>query len=196
MLATESTAAVDATLGLALTVRARNAIAGCFGLDLALEPPHPALGELGATFVTLRCAGELRGCIGTLIPMRPLEDDVRHSARAAAFADPRFEPLRRDEFGAVAIEVSVIGLATPLRFDNEAHALTLLRPFEDGITLRWRGAGSTLLPQVWQSLPQPKDFLVALKRKAGLPHDFWADDIELSRYSVVHFVEATEVLTQ
>ncbi|HEU0202257.1 MAG TPA: AmmeMemoRadiSam system protein A [Burkholderiaceae bacterium] len=181
-------------LGPALLVRARNAIASVFLLPALDEPMHPALAKPGATFVTLRCGGKLRGCVGTLIAVRALDADVRHAAYSAAFTDPRFLPLRADEYPSLCIEVSVIGASTTLPAANEAEARVALRPFIDGVTLRWRGNGATLLPQVWKNLPQPEEFLAALKQKAGLPADFWADDIELSRYSVVHFDETTGVL--
>jgi hypothetical protein len=175
-------------------VRARNAIASVFLLPTLDEPSHPALAQPGATFVTLRCGGKLRGCVGTLVAVRALDADVRHAAYAAAFTDPRFFPLRADEYASLCIEVSVIGVSTALSVANEAQARAALRPFVDGVTLRWRGNGATLLPQVWKSLPRPEKFLAALKEKAGLPADFWADDVELSRYSVVHYDESTEVL--
>lgn len=181
-------------LGPPLLVRARNAIASAFELPTLDEPPHAELAKPGATFVTLRCSGKLRGCVGTLIPVRALDADVRHAAYSAAFADPRFAPLRADEYPALYIEVSLIGTTTPLEVASEAEARATLRPFVDGVTLRWRGNGATLLPQVWKSLPRPEEFLAVLKQKAGLPADFWDEDIELSRYSVVHFDETTEVL--
>ena len=61
------------------------------------------------------------------------------------------------------------------------------RPGRDGLTLRWRGRSATFLPQVWEQLPAPRDFLAALKRKAGLPADFWAEDVLLERYPVRKF---------
>jgi hypothetical protein len=176
-------------LGAALTARARNAIGSVFGCAAAAEPAHPALGRPGATFVTLRQAGELRGCIGSLEAHRPLEHDVRHNARAAAFQDPRFDPVARHEVDALRIEVSVLGRATPLAATDEAGLLRQLRPGVDGLILRWRGQRATFLPQVWEQLPQPASFFSALKRKAGMPGDFWADDMLFARYEVLKFAE-------
>ena len=176
-------------LGAALLARARNAIADAFTLPTGHEPEHPALSAPGATFVTLRLAGALRGCVGTLVATRPLGHDVRLQALCAAFRDSRFAPLQREEFGALAIEVSLLGPPLPLAASSEADARAALRPGVDGVILEWRGRRATLLPQVWEQLPGPGDFLAALKRKAGLPADFWADGLRLQRYRVRKFVE-------
>lgn len=181
----------DEGLGEALLSRARNTIAGALGAATVAEPEHPALARHGATFVTLRCAGELRGCIGTLAASRPLELDVRHHARAAAFHDSRFEPLRRDEYAALQIEVSLLAPAEPLMVRSEAEAHAVLRPGVDGVTLELGSRCATFLPQVWEQLRAPVEFLAALKRKAGLPAHFWSADIRLERYTVRKFSEAT-----
>jgi len=184
----------DAALGGALLSRARNAIADAFALPAGHEPSHPALAAPGATFVTLRRQGALRGCIGTLTALRPLGDDVRLHALCAAFHDTRFAPLGRDEFDDLEIEVSLLEPALPLAARSEAEAHALLRPGIDGVILEWRGARATFLPQVWEQLPEPREFLAALKRKAGLASGFWAEDVQLSRYRVRKFVEAGEVV--
>jgi AmmeMemoRadiSam system protein B/AmmeMemoRadiSam system protein A len=179
----------DAALGLALTRRARNAIAATLGLPQHDEPGHEALARPGATFVTLQQGGELRGCVGSLEAVRSLGQDVRHNARAAAFHDPRFDPVAAHEVEGLRIEVSLVGAARPLDVRCEAEALRSLRPAVDGVILECRGRRATFLPQVWQQLERPADFLRALKHKAGLPRDFWCDDLRLSRYRVRKFTE-------
>ena len=179
----------DPLLGAALLARARNAIATSLGVHEAPEPWHAALVDAGATFVTLHVDGALRGCIGRLVPSRALDDDVRANAMAAAFDDHRFASIAHEELPRLQIEVSVLGPATPLNATSEAEALRVLRPGVDGVILSWRGQSATFLPQVWTNLPDPAEFLRALKRKAGLPADFWADDLHLSRYQVVEYVE-------
>lgn len=179
----------DRALGQALLARARNAIAQALGHATGPEPRHAALESTGATFVTLRCQGELRGCIGTLRAERRLHDDVRRHALAAAFEDPRFPPLEHAEFADLDIEVSLLGEPEPLAVISEAHALALLRPGRDGVILEWRGRRATFLPQVWEQLPRPEAFLRELKRKAGLRIDFWADDVKLARYEVCKFAD-------
>lgn len=179
----------EQSLGEALLARARNSIAGVLGAPARAEPAHPALQQPGATFVTVHVGGELRGCIGTLEACRPLDEDVRHHARAAAFRDGRFAPVREHELEALHIEVSLLGASEPLPAASEAQAHALLRPGVHGVTFDWRGRSATLLPQVWEHLPEPADFLAALKRKAGVPEDFWADDVHLAVYTVRKFSE-------
>ncbi len=180
-------AADEAALGAALLARARNSIAAALGERAGDEPLHPALAQPGATFVTLHVHGELRGCIGTLEARRALEVDVRRHAQAAAFEDLRFAPIRAHELEALQVEVSLLGASEPLPVAGEREAHARLRPGVDGVTLRWRGRSATFLPQVWDQLPEPGDFLAALKRKAGLPADFWAEDLVLERYTVRKF---------
>jgi AmmeMemoRadiSam system protein B/AmmeMemoRadiSam system protein A len=180
-------AAEEDGLGKALLGRARNAIAGKFGLPGVAAPDHAALAEPGASFVTLHRRGRLRGCVGTLEARRSLGEDVHHHALAAAFHDARFAPLAQHEFVDLEIEVSLIGASSALAAESEREACAALEPGVDGVILAWRGRRATFLPQVWEQLPQPEDFLAELKRKAGLAPDFWAPDLRVSRYSVRKF---------
>ncbi|GAB4166448.1 MAG: hypothetical protein OHK0026_17040 [Rhodocyclaceae bacterium] len=180
---------MSADLGEALLVAARAAIGERFGIAEPAPAELPRLREPGASFVTLTEDGELRGCIGSLEAVRPLIEDVRSNAVAAAFRDPRFPPLRREEFDRVRVEVSVLAPAEPMSFRDEADALSQLRPGQDGVILACGHARATFLPQVWESLPGPRDFLAHLKRKAGLPADFWSDGIRLARYRVTKWKE-------
>ena len=181
---------MNETLGQALLVRARNAIAAAFGRPPAAEPDDPALHQPGATFVTLTQAGELRGCIGSLEAHRLLDADVRENARAAAFRDPRFPPLAAEELARTRVEVSLLTPARPLSFTDEDDAVAQLRPGLDGVILEYGGRRGTFLPQVWESLPEPRQFMAHLKNKAGLPSDFWASGVRLYRYEVQKWKEA------
>jgi AmmeMemoRadiSam system protein A len=144
----------------------------------------PWLAAPGATFVTLVAGGELRGCIGTLIAHRALAEDVWANARGAAFHDPRFPPLAARELAATEIEVSLLSPLEPLAAGGEREALALLRPGVDGVVLELGHRRGTFLPQVWESLPDPAEFLRHLKHKTGLPPDFWSPELRLSRYAV------------
>ncbi len=179
----------DAELGRALLIRARNAIGEEFGLTPEPEPAHPALRLPGATFVTLTQDGQLRGCIGSLEAWRPLDEDVRANARAAAFSDPRFPPLAKSEFARTRVEVSLLTPPVPLRFIDEADAMRQLRPGIDGVIFEYHGRRGTFLPQVWESLPEPERFLAHLKQKAGFPADFWSREVRLYRYEVQKWKE-------
>ena len=180
---------VDQQLGDALLARARNAIARDLGGAQVGEPDHPALHQPGATFVTLTREGELRGCIGSLQAFRPLDQDVRENARAAAFRDPRFAPLSERELAATRVEVSLLTPAEPICFTTEEDAVRQLRPGIDGVILESERHRGTFLPQVWESVTDPWQFMSELKRKAGLAEDFWSKDLKLYRYEVQKWSE-------
>lgn len=175
--------------GLVLLPIARAAIARRFGLWFETDEDAEFLSEPAACFVTLTQQGRLRGCIGSLAPHRALADDVRANAHAAAFQDPRFAPLPAEELSTTRIEVSVLSPLAPLAFVDEDDALSQLRPGVDGLVLACDGRRGTFLPQVWESLPQPRQFLSELKRKAGLPADFWSVQMQLFRYEVEKWQE-------
>ena len=177
-------------LGLSLLTIARNAIARNFGEEVVTVTPHPELAHPAATFVTLTQNGQLRGCIGSLEAHRALAADVAENAFAAAFRDPRFAPLTSDELPRTRVEVSLLGPAEPIDFIDEADAIASLRPGVDGLILTHRNRRATFLPQVWESLPDPRRFMTQLKLKAGLPADFWDKNITLARYGVQKWKEA------
>ncbi|MCO5108925.1 MAG: AmmeMemoRadiSam system protein B [Burkholderiaceae bacterium] len=183
-------AAQGDALGAALLSRARNAIAAALGLPQVAEPSHPALAAPGATFVTLRRAGQLRGCIGRLeAGEHSLDEDVRRNARRAAFEDPRFPSLGPDEWPGLAVEVSLLGALEPVSVTTESDACRVLRPHEDGVVLDWRGRRATFLPQVWSQMADAHEFLSALRHKAGLPAGFWHEELTLSRYRVMKYAD-------
>jgi AmmeMemoRadiSam system protein A len=140
--------------------------------------------------VTLFSHGTLRGCIGTLEARRVLGADVRANAVAAAFADPRFPHLGADEFLDTLVEVSLLSATEAVTADSERALLDRLRPGVDGVVLEYAGRRATFLPQVWESLPEPADFLAELKRKAALPIDFWSSAVKVSRYDVIKWRES------
>lgn len=167
---------------------ARNAICRALRVSRVVMPMddgHRAwLSRPGATFVTLTQYGELRGCIGSLQACDPLIDDVSNNAVSAALHDPRFMPLMADELDSVSVEVSLLSELQSLKFADEADALAQLRPAIDGVVFEYGPYRSTFLPQVWENLPQPSQFLAKLKSKARLPEDFWDEEIKLSCYTV------------
>ena len=181
----------DAENGSTLLKLARSEIGSKLGHELSLLAQADWLNEPGACFVTLTRQGELRGCIGTLEAHRPLGVDVRENAVAAAFRDPRFTPLTLVEFDDIRVEVSLLSPTEVLVVASEEHALASLRPGVDGVVFEYRHYRSTFLPQVWEQLPEPAEFMAYLKRKAGLSTDFWAEDVRLSRYTVSKWKESS-----
>lgn len=139
-------------------------------------------------FVTLKIDGGLRGCIGHILPIEPLFKSVIDNAVNAAFHDPRFPPLSKDELKQVNIEVSVLSVPKSLPFKSPDDLLKKLRPKIDGVILKKGHAASTFLPQVWEDLPDKTDFLEHLSRKACLPKDAWKES-EFQVYQAEHFSE-------
>lgn len=169
---------------------ARNSIESALGAsELKLLPDEPWLKPAHATFGTLTQNGRLRGCIGSLEAHRPLGEDVRHNARAAALSDPRFPPLRREELGATRIEVSLLSTPKLLAFADHADLIAQLRPGEDGLILEYGQARGTFLPQVWESLPDPEQFVGQLKQKAGLSPGVSTAKCRVQRYRVLKWKE-------
>lgn len=169
---------------------ARHAIDEAFG-DVA--PPAkdaPWLSELGACFVTLTLDGELRGCMGSLEAHRSLLQDIRNNALSAAFRDPRFPPLTKEEWGCTRVEISLLSPLEAMKFFDENDAASQLQADRDGVVIEYQSHRGTFLPQVWQQLPDPLVFFSHLKMKAGLTPDFWAEGIKLYRYRVTKWKES------
>ncbi|MFC2970288.1 AmmeMemoRadiSam system protein B [Acidimangrovimonas pyrenivorans] len=173
---------------------AREAIAGRLA-----ERPAPApdpgraatpLQTRAASFVTLTQDGTLRGCIGSIAARRALATDVAENAIAAAFRDPRFPPVTAGQLPQLRIKLAVLSRAQEMRIGGEDEALARIAPGLDGLILTSAGRRGTFLPAVWDSLPEPRAFLSALKQKAGLPRDHWAEDLRLHRFRVESFAEA------
>lgn len=148
------------------------------------------LAAFGASFVTLTISGHLRGCIGSLEAHQSLVEDVREHAVAAAFEDYRFSPVTRDEFSTIEIEISRLTQPVPLDYSSPDDLPELLRPGVDGVILKDGYRRATFLPQVWEQLPSPDDFLTHLCAKMGAPSDLWRKKLlQVSLYQVEEFHE-------
>ncbi len=147
--------------------------------------------ENKGAFVTLTRAGKLRGCIGNIMPERPLAEAVIHNAENAALRDSRFSPVVAEELEQIEVEVSVLSVPSPLGFTTPEELLTKLRPHVDGVVLDLGGRRATFLPQVWEQLPEPSSFLRRLSEKAGLsPEALRAPELQISVYQVEAFHES------
>jgi AmmeMemoRadiSam system protein A len=144
----------------------------------------PELHRNAAAFVTLEKDGKLRGCVGSIVAHRPLVSDVAENACRAAFQDRRFQPLTLDEIteNRIDVHISVLSPQVKMSFTSEADLLTQIRPGRDGLVLQDGSKRGVFLPVVWESIPDPKQFLAQLKRKAGLPETHWSDTVQLWRY--------------
>jgi AmmeMemoRadiSam system protein A len=172
---------------------ARASIGHGLAHDLPLEPaPKQLAGRLAehhASFVTLYRRRQLRGCVGNLEATRPLARDVARNAWRAASQDPRFAALAEHELVQATIEVAVLSAPQPLPCESESELRQRLVPHADGLLLVAEQARATFLPKVWEHLPQPAEFIRELKRKAGLPPDYWSSSLRFSRYRVVSFAD-------
>lgn len=148
------------------------------------------LREQGASFVTLTIRGQLRGCIGALEAHQALAKDVREHAIAAALEDPRFPPVREDELSRIQLEVSRLTRPLPLEYTDAADLLSKLRPHVDGVILRDGVRRATFLPQVWEKIPDPAEFMDNLCYKMGVSDHAWrTKHLEVLIYQVDEFDE-------
>jgi AmmeMemoRadiSam system protein A len=150
----------------------------------------PLLREPRAAFVTLRSAsGDLLGCIGSLTARQPLIADVAEHAFDAAFRDPRFPPMTRERAHGMVIDISVL---SPTRTFPCASYDDLLAcvPVGSGVVVEAERRRATFLPAVWEQLPEPRDFLAALWRKAALDPGEWPAGITVEVYDSEEFAES------
>lgn len=138
----------------------------------------------GATFVTLKKDGELRGCIGSIIAHRSLLEDVISNAISAGFSDPRFNPLSEDELSHLSIEVSLLSEPHMIEYKNFNDLCEKIQPNIDGLILKHGVYQGTFLPQVWEQLPSPKLFLEHLSQKAGSSISIYEKHPTIYRYRV------------
>ena len=177
---------LDALFGLAdLGVRA--GLAGEEAPKVDSEALSPALRDPRGVFVTLEVDGQLNGCIGSVVPAKPLGAAVPELAWRAAFADPRLPALTPTDYPSLEIKLSLIGPLEPVPAESEAELAANLRPDVDGVFIRWGTANATFLPAVWAKLPDPTSFLRHLEAKAGLRPGEWPPGTEAWRYQSAEF---------
>jgi len=148
----------------------------------ALVQAHPWLAEQGAVFVTLNEHHQLRGCIGSIIAHEPLIDDLIRNAKAAAFSDPRFNPLQPEELDQIEIEISLLTPPEAVEYVDTADLRRIIRPGKDGVILQMGGYQATYLPSVWEQLRDFDLFFSTLCQKAGLPGNCLESHPTIYRY--------------
>ncbi len=180
----------------ALTSLARRAVEERVRSGRDIDTPRellarfPRLGVERGAFVTLRKAGALRGCIGSLQSHQPLAADVVQNAVNAALHDSRFSPVQADELANVVFSISVLGEPRPLPKMAPEALLAMLGESKPGLVLELERRRSTFLPEVWEELPEPAEFLTHLCRKQGSPRDCWrSPDARYLAYGAQHFAE-------
>jgi AmmeMemoRadiSam system protein B/AmmeMemoRadiSam system protein A len=142
----------------------------------------PPLADPRASFVTLRHEGRLRGCIGSARAVRALAEDIADNAYAAAFEDRRFAKLGHRDLDGLDISVSLLSKPRPIAFTDEHDLVRKLRPGSDGLVIAAGRRRALFLPQVWATIPEPRDFLAQLKRKAGIGEDVAGGELRAWRF--------------
>ena len=170
-----------------LLIAARQSILSAF--DEAEKPEinytaYPLLKQKMGAFVTLKIDEDLRGCIGYIIAIKPLFETVYETARAAAFNDPRFKELTREEFDKIKIEISVLSLFEPIKSYDEIEL------GKHGLLME-EGGRAVLLPQVATENNYTREqFLTALCHKAGLYGEYWKETkLKLKVFTATIFSE-------
>jgi AmmeMemoRadiSam system protein A len=154
-------------------------------VDLLKHPPR--LQEFRNTFVTLYVRGEFQGCIGSMRAHTPLVQDVAKNAFSAAFQDRRGAPMSPTDLPDLKISISILSAPEPIQFLDEAELISRVRPGIDGLIVEEQGRHGTLLPSVWENIPDPGDFVRHVKLKAGLPSSYWSSSIRYMRYRTEYF---------
>ncbi|RXJ74077.1 AmmeMemoRadiSam system protein A [Veronia nyctiphanis] len=170
-------------LGIVRTVLTRH-----FNNDpLALPEPEAYSEKLhkpAGCFVTLEVNHQLQGCIGAISSPMPLIHEVHNKTLAAAFQDRRFTPLTAQQLDDLSIEVSVLSEPQLLEVESEQACLDFLEENKVGVILSCNHRRAVFLPQVWEKLPVPFDFIRALKRKGGMDEADWPSDMRVDVFSV------------
>lgn len=156
-------------------------------LNVNLSNYPEELHAIKACFVTLEMQHNLRGCIGALVASQPLIEDVACHAYEAAFDDSHFPPLQSREYALLTVHIAILSELEPMQFESEQDLVRQLRPNIDGLVLEDKSYKGMFLPTIWKSLTNPQDLLCQLKRKAGLPTDYWSDTIKIQRYTTESF---------
>ena len=150
----------------------------------------PKFSEKRGTFVTITINDNLRGCIGHIIPQETLLEGIKENAINAAFKDPRFNPLSKGEWEDIKIEISILTDPAILKYSDADDLLKKIRPDVDGVIIKKGYYQATFLPQVWEQLPDKKEFFTHLCLKAGMDGDEWKNGkLEVYTYQVQAFEE-------
>ena len=154
-------------------------------------PEHipPVLLQYGASFVTIKIDGQLRGCVGSIYPTKPLILDLIDNAKNAGFADSRFVPLTIEELENIDISVSLMSSIERINYKDEKDLLSKIYPY--GILISEKEKRAAYLPFIWEQLPDREIFLNSLKEKAGLPPTYFSRTFEVYKFTTIDMEENT-----
>lgn len=158
--------------------------------NITLATPSPEVKLVKGTFVTLTMQDNLRGCIGQIIPKEPIEKTIKQNAISAAFYDPRFPQLAKEEFNSIEVEISILSKPEQLIYNGAEDLLNKIQQNVQGLIIKLGGHSATFLPQVWEQVQTKEEFLMHLCVKAALSADEWKKGkLEVYTYTVEHFNE-------
>lgn len=139
----------------------------------------------GASFVTLEKNGELRGCIGSVLPTISIAQDVSDNAYAAALSDKRFPPVSAEELPLIKLKISLLSNFYEIKYQNERDLLSKIKEQQDGVIIRDGNRQGVFLPSVWEQIPEKEEFFKQLKIKAGMNPNYWNNRIKVYRFRTV-----------
>lgn len=157
--------------------------------DIESQAQDALLSRHQGCFVTLFLDGKLCGCMGDIEGLRPLAKSIPELALCSAFKDNRFLPLLASQMERLTVELSILSPLSPLKVRDENALLNYLTEHPYGVVLSDACHRSVYLPQVWEQLPQPEEFIRELKRKGGWAADHWSDGMQVEIFTVEHFCE-------
>lgn len=163
-----------------LDIAKKSIVSAISGEEFIPRDIPSVLTQYGASFVTLKRNGQLRGCIGSVYPTKPLILDLIDNARNAAFQDPRFEPLSPEELANLDVTVSILSSIERINFKDERDLLSKIYPH--GVIISDRDRRAVYLPVVWEQLPERDVFLNSLKEKAGFPPNYFSRSLEAYKF--------------
>ena len=155
--------------------------------EYKLENIPSVFTQYGASFVTIKINNQLRGCIGSIYPTKPLILDIIDNAKNAAFQDPRFFPLTKEEFNKIGISVSILSEIEKIEFKDEKDLLSKIYPY--GIIVAEGNKRAVYLPVVWEQLTDKEIFFNSLKEKAGLPPNYFSKRLEAYKFNAIEINE-------
>lgn len=171
--------------GLLLRLAHDSILSALEGRVVSLAPPTQHLEEPRGVFTTLHLAGQLRGCVGYVLPVGPVYQAVAETARAAAFEDTRFSPVTLAEASHLQIELSILSVPQPAPTEN-------IEIGKHGLLITMHGHRGLLLPQVPTEHHWDREtFLAQTCHKAGLPADAWQKGATIEAFTAEIFSDPT-----
>jgi AmmeMemoRadiSam system protein A len=155
--------------------------------DPRVESHVETLRRRQASFVKLMVGEQIHGCAGSAEAHAPLAVDVARNAFAAAFCNAHQTTLRESDLPLVTIEIFVLCPVEQRATPTMQEAIAMVRPGIEGALLHADKCAAAFLPEMWDSYPNPQEFIQQLREKAGLGVDEWPSSTQLSTFTTQRF---------